>query len=166
MRQKIDLQELTRAAVLLAVACAVQCLRLVLPLPWLVTMFVIGTVVNMCLVLTAQLSGIRLGMLSSLLLPLLAFLQGQLPLLPMVAVVFAGNFALVLIAARLKSWRLLVVGPLLKTLTLWAGTGVIIAIVGIHGSLALALQWMMSWPQLITSLLGIILAILIRTRLK
>lgn len=166
MRQKVELQELTRAAVLLAVACAVQCLRLVLPFTWLVTMFAIGTVVNMCLVLTAQLSDVRLGLLSSLLLPLLAFLQGQLPLLPMVAVVFAGNLVLVLIAARLKSWRLLVTGPLLKTLTLWAGTGVVIGLVGIHGDSALALQWMMSWPQLITSLLGIILASLIRTRLK
>ena len=153
-----ETQQLVRAALLLAVALVVQGLRFVLPLPGLVTMFVIGTVVNACLVLTVRRTRLRLAAVSSLLLPMVAYMQGQLALAPMIAIVFAGNLVLCLVAHRLHGWRLYLAGPLLKTLFLWAGTGLVLNLLHLGGPVAHVMQLMMSWPQLVTAFLGILLA--------
>jgi hypothetical protein len=151
-------KELTRAALLLTVALVIQALRVILPLPGLVTMFIIGSVVNMCLVLTVWLSKVQYALLSCAILPLLAYLQGQLAFLPMWPVVFAGNAILVLVAAKRQDWRLWVFGPVLKTVVLWAGTGLVLQLLQLNGILAKLMLTMMSWPQLVTALTGIGLA--------
>ena len=51
--------KLVRGALLVALALALQSLRLVLPMPQLLSTFIIGTLVHMMLVLTLQLSGLR-----------------------------------------------------------------------------------------------------------
>ena len=86
-----DNRALTRSALCLAVASIVQALRVILPLPPIASMLLIGTVVNLCLCFAVWGSGILYAGIICLLLPLFAFLQGHLPLLPMVAVVFLGN---------------------------------------------------------------------------
>ena len=108
-------KELTRAALLVAVALMAQSLRFLLPLPGLVSMFIIGTLVNMCLVLLSRLSSLRYAVSGSAILPCDAYLQGQLPLVPMIPVVFLGNLVLILIAHKEKGVRLLLLGPILNT---------------------------------------------------
>ena len=62
---------------LIALALALQAVRLVLLLPQPVSTFVIGSLVHMMLVLTWKLSGLGTALLLALLLPLTAYLQGQ-----------------------------------------------------------------------------------------
>lgn len=159
-------KELTRAALLVAVALMAQSLRFLLPLPGLVSMFIIGTLVNMCLVLLSRLSSLRYAVSGSAILPCVAYLQGQLPLVPMIPVVFLGNLVLILIAHKEKGVRLLLLGPILKTLALWAGTGLVLSLFQIQGLPAMFLQMMMSWPQLVTAITGIILAKIVSRRVN
>lgn len=51
--------KLVRGALLAALALALQSLRLVLPMPQLLSTFIIGTLVHMMLVLTLQLNGLK-----------------------------------------------------------------------------------------------------------
>jgi len=157
---------LVRAALLLATAAAAQGLRLILPLPGLFTMFFIGSIVNACLVLTAYLTRVRLAAVSSLLLPFIAYLQGQLVFWPLILIVAAGNFALCLTASRLKGIRLLLVGPVLKMILLWAGSGLIFSLLHFADPFAKMMQTMLSWPQWITAVLGIILAEIVTRLLR
>ena len=73
--------KLVRGALLVALALALQSLRLVLPMPQLLSTFIIGTLVHMMLVLTLQLGGLKTALLLAFLLPLTAYVQGQV-LLP------------------------------------------------------------------------------------
>lgn len=68
--------KLVRGALLVALALALQSLRLVLPMPQLLSTFIIGTLVHMMLVLTLQLGGLKTALLLALLLPLTAYVQG------------------------------------------------------------------------------------------
>ena len=62
--------KLVRGALLVALALALQSLRLVLPMPQLLSTFIIGTLVHMMLVLTLQLSGLKTALLQRSLLRL------------------------------------------------------------------------------------------------
>lgn len=69
-----------RGAMLLAVGLVLQALRVVIPMPPMWTVFVVGTLVNMVLVLSARTVGLLPAMLIAVLLPVMAYFQGQLPL--------------------------------------------------------------------------------------
>lgn len=82
---------------LIALALALQAVRLVLPLPQPVSTFVIGSLVHMMLVLTWKLSGLVTALLLALLLPLTAYLQGQVLLPLLIPVIWAGNVLFVVL---------------------------------------------------------------------
>lgn len=69
-----------RGAMLLAVGLVLQALRLVIPMPPMWTVFVVGTLVNMVLVLAARTVGLWPSVMIAVLLPVMAYFQGQLPL--------------------------------------------------------------------------------------
>jgi hypothetical protein len=159
-------KQLTRAALLLAVALVAQGLRFILPLPGMLSMFIIGTIVNMCIVLMVMLCGVKYAVAASFIFPLVAYLQGQLPLVPLIPVVFLGNLVLSLVVAKVSGFKLLILGPLLKALTMWAATGMVLELFHVQGIMARSLQFMLSWPQIITALAGIIVARLALSRIK
>ena len=96
---------LVRAALCLAIAVVAQALRVFLPLPPIASMLLIGTVVNLCLCFAVWGSGILYAGIICLLLPVFAFLQGHLPVLPMVAVVFLGNLVFCVVVQQKKRWK-------------------------------------------------------------
>ena len=55
--------KLVRGALLVALALALQSLRLVLPMPQMLSTFIIGTLVHMMLVLALQLNGLKTALL-------------------------------------------------------------------------------------------------------
>lgn len=97
--------KLVRGALLVALALALQSLRLVLPMPQLLSTFIIGTLVHMMLVLTLQLSGLKTALLLAFLLPLTAYVQGQVLLPFLIPVIWLGNFIFVLLVRQFKDSR-------------------------------------------------------------
>ena len=92
--------KLVRGALLVALALALQSLRLVLPMPQLLSTFIIGTLVHMMLVLTLQLGGLKTALLLAFLLPLTAYVQGQVLLPFLIPVIWLGNFIFVLLVRQ------------------------------------------------------------------
>ena len=94
--------KLVRGALLVALALALQSLRLVLPMPQLLSTFIIGTLVHMMLVLTLQLGGLKTALLLAFLLPLTAYVQGQVLLPFLIPVIWLGNLIFVLLVRQFK----------------------------------------------------------------
>lgn len=159
------LRRLVYGALLLALAVGVQNLRLILPLPPFGSMFIIGSLINMLLLLSGRLAGLAYTIGSCLLLAGIAFLQGQLPIFFVIPVAIGnGIFAFL----GIFFWRspLLWLAPFIKAAYLWAMTLFLLSqVVHMPAAAGAALLFMMSWPQIITGLSGVILARFIWQRL-
>lgn len=136
-------RRLARGAMLIALALALQAVRLVLPLPQPVSTFVIGSLVHMMLVLTWKLSGLGTALLLALLLPLTAYLQGQVLLQ-----LFSANRRLALFLP-----------PLAKAVLMGVAAWCVVNIVALpNPALRKTIMFGMSVPQLVTAFIGIWLA--------
>lgn len=158
MNTSRDNRALTRAALCLAIAVTAQAVRLLLPLPPIASMLLIGTVVNLCLCFAVWGSGMMYAGIICLLLPLFAFFQGHLSLLPMAAVVFLGNLVFCFVVRQEKRWKHYVFAPLLKTVTLWSCTGIVCNLFHLPQQAKHILQISMGIPQWTTALMGVIAA--------
>lgn len=154
---------------LIALALALQAVRLVLPLPQPVSTFVIGSLVHMMLALTWKLSGIGTACLLAALLPFTAYMQGQVLLPLLVPVIIAGNILFVVLLQLFFANRRLAlfVPPLAKAVLMGVAAWCVVNIVALpNPALRQAIVFGMSVPQLVTALLGILLArqVLLRIR--
>lgn len=172
--------------VMLALTILFQSLRLMLPglaavniAGFNMMQVLIGTLVNLCLLITTWNAGILPGMLLSAMAPVAAFLMGQLPIPHMIAVVAVGNAVLCVVAwvpfatawmrfvltmlgalAKFGVLSLLVLKLVVPVLLPSALTGdAKIASVGTMLSAGFV------WPQLLTAVAGGILAYFISPRL-
>lgn len=161
--------KLVRGALLVALALALQSLRLVLPMPQLLSTFIIGTLVHMMLVLTLQLSGLKTALLLAFLLPLTAYVQGQVLLPFLIPVIWLGNFIFVLLVRQVKDSRnlSLSIPPLAKAcvmlLVAWAALSFLALP---NPALRKTVMFAMSVPQLLTAVAGILLAEQVKKRLR
>ncbi len=147
----LDAKWLTRAAILLALALAVQSLRL--------GQYITGPVVNAVLLSGAVLVGPWGAAAIGLLTPLTAFLLGQLsPILaPAIPFIMAGNAVLALLfgyGRKTNVYLALVVAAVVKYLVL---AGAVRYILALPPKVGIALQM----PQLITALIGGLVAIFV-----
>lgn len=144
--------KLVRGALLVALALALQSLRLVLPMPQLLSTFIIGTLVHMMLVLTLQLSGLKTALLLPFLIP----------------VIWLGNFILVLLVRQFKGSRKLslCVPPLAKAIVMLLAAWVVVSFLVLpNPALRKTVMFAMSVPQLLTAVAGILLAEQVKKRL-
>lgn len=158
---------LTRTAVLLALTVLFQSLRSIIPMPPNVSQYVVGSLVNLSLIVAAVIVGIKGGLIISVVAPLIAFFQGFQPNLIMVPMIALGNIVLVLVIAllyRKNKYVALGAGAILKFIALY------IAVVKITVPLFLAnspdgmkatLSLSFSWPQLVTAAIGGVLALIV-----
>jgi len=149
---------LIRGALLLAIALMAQQLRLVIPLPPLAMTLVIGTMVNCSLVLAAKYAPLSIGVAMCLALPVVAFLQGHLPLPFLIPVVFLGNAVFVGLCHHWWNKAMRVIAPIVKAFTMYVTALFMLAEFLPSTVAAQAILFGMGWPQLITAFLGIILA--------
>jgi len=138
--------------------------------PLLNNQFITGPIVNAVLFLSTVYLGAGAGILISFLPSLFALSVGLLPvpLLPMIPYIILANAALVLSFDYLrdKSFGLAVVSAsFLKFLLLFASSSYIINFF-IKGSLPAKIAVMMSWPQLITALIGGLIAFFVIKAVK
>ena len=160
--------KLVRGALLVALALALQSLRLVLPMPQLLSTFIIGTLVHMMLVLTLQLGGLKTALLLAFLLPLTAYVQGQVLLPFLIPVIWLGNFIFVLLARQFKGRHKLAlcVPPVAKACVMLLAAWVVVSFLALpNPALSKTIMFAMSVPQLLTAVAGILLAEQVKKRL-
>ena len=161
--------KLVRGALLVALALALQSLRLVLPMPQLLSTFIIGTLVHMMLVLTLQLSGLKTALLQAFLLPLTAYVQGQVLLPFLIPVIWLGNFIFVLLVRQFKDSRKLSLSipPLAKACVMLLAAWAALSFLALPDpALRKTVMFAMSVPQLLTAVAGILLAEQVKKRLR
>lgn len=161
--------KLVRGALLVALALALQSLRLVLPMPQLLSTFIIGTLVHMMLVLTLQLSGLKTALLLAFLLPLTAYVQGQVLLPFLIPVIWLGNFIFVLLVRQFKDSRKLSLSipPLAKACVMLLAAWAALSFLALQNpALRKTVMFAMSVPQLLTAVAGILLAEQVKKRLR
>ena len=154
-------------AFFLALGLVFQGLRFVLPmLPPPVELFLVGTLVNMVLVLAVAVTQRGAAAVIGLVLPLTAFFQGHLAVFPMVPVIGLGNMLFAWLAGRFLSHCLVWGIPVLKMGVLYGGALLVARLAALPPKAAAMLGFMMGWPQLVTGLAGILLARLLVARLQ
>lgn len=161
--------KLVRGALLVALALALQSLRLVLPMPQLLSTFIIGTLVHMMLLLTLQLSGLKTALLLAFLLPLTAYVQGQVLLPFLIPVIWLGNFIFVLLVRQFKDSRKLSLSipPLAKACVMLLAAWAALSFLALpNPALRKTVMFAMSVPQLLTAVAGILLAEQVKKRLR
>ena len=145
----------------LAIAFLLQGLRLLIPMiPGPVNLFFIGSLLNMVMALAIWRTQTRWAAVIGLLLPIGAFFQGQRPIALMIPVVAIG-----IATGTLGSDRRAYLAPFLKAAVLFVGTQLVLRIFDLPVPMAKMLTFMMSWPQIVTGCLGILLAQILLLRL-
>jgi hypothetical protein len=160
---------LTRAALLLAVMIVLQSIRLLVPVPPFVSMFVIGSGVNACLLLAVEKTGWRLALVLAVTAPTVAALQQFLPsplfIFPVAAanIIYVGSYWMLL---KINRWLAVGVAASLKMLGMYTAISLVIEMVNVPDKLAVGLKMMFGYPQWITGAIGGVLCYMIIKRLE
>ena len=160
---------LTRAALLLALTVVLQSLRLFIPVPPFFSTFIIGSLVNACLLVALELAGLGAAAVIALVAPPVAWLQGLLPLPVLIVPVAAANLLYVLLfRAVLPRSRPLAIGLAAagKTAFLFGAFTWLLSFISLPPPLAAGLMFAMSWPQLFTTVMGGGLAAIVVKRME
>lgn len=159
---------MVRGALLIALSLVLQSIRIILPLPALLSTFIIGSLVHMMLVVTHHKSNTRAAMLLCCMLPLTAYIHGQLLLPILIPVVAVGNLLFLLLYSRLQERSLVyVIPPAAKAAVMVTAAYLALQIMGIHHPvLVKTVLFGMSVPQVVTGIVGIALAKAILKRLN
>lgn len=151
-------KKLVQGALLIAVAVILQSLRLFIPLPMLISTFIIGSLVNMMLVVVCIKSCMAVTFILTLLLPVFAYFQGQLLLPILIPVVIFGNLCYVYAVRYWQGGYAVYIMPaVLKTVAMTAGAKLLMLMFHIGGAAAGTVLFAMSIPQLITGIAGVTL---------
>ena len=163
-------KSITGTGLLLAVALLAQSLRLIfLFIPNQVSMFLIGSITSATFVLATWRYGWKSGLVIAWIAPVVAHLQGMLPLPPFILITGLGTTAYVLIAHWLEhrpKVMLIIVAALVKAGVLFGGYSLFFSLFQFPPKIVNTMLFVSSWPQLVTSSLGIILALLITKRVR
>jgi hypothetical protein len=149
-------KKIARTAILLALTAAIQVAgRFLTPFMGPANMFVVGTLVNACLLIAVYYAGIWGATVISFAVPFTALLSGAPVPLPFIPFIGAGNFLLVLFFYLLKqNIPGIIVGAILKSAFLFASILIFVKVSGVPAKLAGVLYFLFSWPQVVTALLG------------
>ena len=163
-------KSITGTGLLLAVALLAQSLRLMFPfIPNQVSMFLIGSITSATFVLATWRYGWKHGLVIAWIAPVVAHLQGMLPLPPFILITALGTTAYVFVAHWLQhkpKLLLIIVAALVKAGVLFGGYSLFFSLFQFPPKIVNTMLFVSSWPQLVTSSVGIILALLITKRTK
>lgn len=160
---------LTRTGLLLALTLVFQSLRFIIPIPIFLSTFLIGSLVNTCLVVAVEVMGVQPALLIVCLAPIVAYFQQLLPLPIFIIPVALGNaiyIGIFHIGNKWNSWLRLGVAAASKMVFMYAAFSWLLTLLAIPVKLATGLLLVMSWPQFVTGVVGGILAGVIKQRLR
>lgn len=163
-------KSITGTGLLLAVALLAQSLRLMFSfIPNQISMFLIGSITSATFVLATWRYGWKNGLVIAWVAPVVAHLQGMLPLPPFILITGLGTTAYVFVAYWLEHKSkilLIIVAALVKAGVLFGGYSLFFSLFQLPPKIVNTMLFVSSWPQLVTSTLGIILALLIMKRVR
>lgn len=164
MKMKVSTARfITTTAMLLALTIVFQMLRLIIPvlaLPGntILAQILIGSLVNLCLIVATATAGLWSGIVISVVAPLVAFAQGHIALPWMVPFVIIGNALIVVVYGLLmKKSQILgfIAGGAAKTAFLWIGiVWVGISLFHAPEKVANVLAINFTWLQMVTAVIG------------
>lgn len=162
------IQKITRTALLLAVTLLLQGLRLVIPVPPQISLFFIGSLVNACLVIAVLRTDLKAGSVIAVAAPVFAYLEGMLPLSFFIPVVAVGNLVYVVFIWALQQYglRKLYIAAFLKAIVLFGGFSLLFALVQVPPKITHMILFAMSWPQIVTGIIGLVVGYAVSQRLK
>lgn len=162
------IQKITRTALLLAVTLLLQGLRLVIPVPPQISLFFIGSLVNACLVIAVLRTDLKAGSVIAVAAPVFAYLEGMLPLPFFIPVVAVGNLVYVVFIWALQQYglRKLYIAAFLKAIVLFGGFSLLFALVQVPPKITHMILFAMSWPQIVTGIIGLVVGYDVSQRLK
>lgn len=152
-----DTKQLTKAALLLTLALIFQSLRFIIPLPPFLSVFIIGALVNSVLAFAAWRSVLSYALGLSALLPCVAYMQGQLPIPALIPVVIVGNWVYILLLNKCKN-EFVYLAPLAKAAVMYSAVLLVVQFFSLPIIFQQTIGFVMGIAQLITGVLGIILA--------
>ncbi|MDD4189210.1 MAG: ECF transporter S component [Eubacteriales bacterium] len=160
-------QFITRTAILLALTLVFQYLGRFVPLGPN-SNFVVGPLVNACLLVAGAMVGLGGAAIISVLAPLFAALTNTTATAPFVLLfspfIALGNFVFVLffVLFRKKGKAAAIlgtgIGAVIKFLILYGGVILMLGVKKMPAPAATALTFMFSWPQLVTAAIGAVIA--------
>jgi len=162
----MSIKIITRTAILLALTILFQALGRIIPGQF--SQFIVGPLVNACLIIAAAYTGLTGGSVVSVLSPFGAILTGAAVPLPFAPFIAGGNFILVLVFFLLKKKPLLGIasGAVFKFGFLLASVNLFVWLMSIPAKKAVLLITAFSWPQLVTAVIGGLLALLVLKALE
>jgi len=175
---KNNVRILTRTAVLIALTLVFQNLRLIPVIgsgPQ--SQYIVGSLVNATLIIAVGTVNIYAAMTVGIIAPVVAYMQGQLPaILPyMIPIVAIGNIVYVFMYYLLEKKSVfagIISGAVVKFAFLFFAVRIMLNLVknmlpeNMFNKVAATLSAGFSWPQLVTALLGGIIAVIIIKALK
>ena len=160
---------ITRTALLLALTIVFQMMRPFIPLSPLGSNFIIGSLVNASLATASVMVGMWGGIIISVAAPVIAFMQQHIAFVWLVPIVAGGNAALVLLYGwwyRKNKWTGIALSSVVKFVLLFAMVKTAVSVLVVPPPAAAMLTLMFSWPQLVTAVIGGIIAVPVIERLK
>ena len=160
---------LTRTALLLALTLAFQSLRYVIPIPIFLSTLLIGSLVNACLLVALETVNAKAAFTIGVIAPIVAYFQQLLPLPILILPVALGNMIYIAIFSSCKKrdlWQKVSIAGLGKAIFMYSAFSWLLMLIAIPAKLANPLLFIMSWPQLVTGVVGGVLADTIKKRLQ
>lgn len=150
------INEIARTAILLALTVAIQITgRYFTSFLGPMNIFIIGTLVNACLLISVEYAGIKGASVIAFATPFTAILTGAPIPLPFIPFIGVGNLLLILIFYLLKRTILgIVIGAIIKFSFLFAAVTVLLKVTSLPTKLVGVLYFSFSWPQIVTALMG------------
>ena len=159
---KINTKIIARTGVLLAVTIVLQNLGRIVPLgPY--SNFIVGPLVNASLLISTAATGLTGGAVISVATPFVASMTAGIPL-PLAPFIAIGNFILVLlfyILMKKNKVAGIVSGAILKFAFLLAAINIYVKLAELPEKQVASLLYAFSWPQLVTAIIGGILAMIV-----
>lgn len=153
----------TRTAILLAIAILFQFIGQYIPT---YNNFIVGPVVNAVLIVATEVTGVFSGLTISVIAPLVSAVTNKSALAPVVLAfspfIMSGNAILVLCYGLLKKKNKILaigVGAVAKAAFLYGSISLFTNIMKLNDKVSMVLTNLFSWPQLVTAVIGGIIAL-------
>lgn len=168
--QNHNTQKLTGTAMIAALMILFQSLRLLIPMPFFSSTLVIGSLVNACVLIVTLRYGWKNGLLLAFLAPAIASFQGMLvsPLFILPIFVAQGLYLGTFYFFYSKRWQItfLILPSLLKAICLYLLFLILFEFILFPDAAKEVVLLMMSWPQIITGIAGVLVAIWIQKKIN